>query len=206
MKTLSLLVLAIAVVACGNKSSGGGGGGGGGMIDAPAGGGQHDAPVQTPDAPAGANTITGMVSGTGFTTVGASYWIGSPDSPATDTVVYLFDKAVQCSQIVAAGWDVSVLTAGTQILELKMVGKAPKAYPVTMQAQHVPAAGESVAAYSVAGAGAMDNFSTATSITLTTIGTPANGQFASGSFQLTVTGGTLSGTYAAPYCAAGREP
>jgi hypothetical protein len=178
----------LALVACGNNKTNG-----------------ADAHGGSADAPAGANTISGTVNGTGFTTVGASYWIGMPDSPTTDTVVYLFDRSVACSALTNAGWD-AALTAGTQILELKMVGLTPATYPVTQNAQHIPASGESVAAYGVAAPTVTDNFSTATSIVLTSIGTKTAGQLAAGSFNLTVTGGSLTGTYDAGFCATGREP
>lgn len=164
-----------------------------------------DAPVQLSDAPPGSNVISGSVNGTNFDTTVSVYWIGMPDSPATDTVVYMFDHSVPCDALTNAGWD-GTLSSGTQILELKIVGQSPATYPVTQNAQHNPAAGESVAAYTVAGPTATDNFASATSIALSTIGTPAAGQFATGTFQLTVTGGMLSGKYAASYCGTGREP
>jgi hypothetical protein len=159
----------------------------------------------TIDTPAGSNTISGTVKGTGFTTVGATYWIGAPDSPATDTVVYMFDRAVQCNQITTIGWD-TALASGTQILELKMVGKTPAAYPTTTSPSHIPAAGESLSSYTVAAAGAMDNIATGGSVTLTTIGTPTAGSAATGSFHLTFGTDSLDGTYASPFCMAGREP
>jgi hypothetical protein len=190
MRVTAANILAV-LVGCGGSNIGGG------HIDA--------ASQQQIDAPPGSNTITGMVNGTNFNTVVSCHWIGMPDSPTTDTVVYLFDRSVPCSAITAAGWD-GTLAAGTQILELEMIGQSPASYPVTQNAQHIPAPSESVAAYTVAGPSATDNFATATAITLTTIGTPAAGHFASGNFQLTLAGGMLHGTYSASYCAAGREP
>src|SRR5207302_5627133 len=123
-----------------------------GLIVAGCGGGTSSANVDAPasvDAPVGANMITGTVNGNNFTTVGSTYWIGMPDSPTTDTVIYLFDRTVACSGIIAAGWD-AALAAGTQILELKMVGKTAMAYPITTAATRIPAAGESIASYTLA--------------------------------------------------------
>jgi len=62
-----------------------------------------------------------------------------PDSPSTDTVIYMFDKTVGCNQIVAAGWD-TVLVTGTQILEMKLFGTAVANFTVTTS--HTPAPGE----------------------------------------------------------------
>src|ERR1700710_1653576 len=84
----------------------------------------------TTDAPAGANAIAGTVDGTTFAQVAATYWVGSPDNPATDTVIYVFDRATECAAITAAGWDTTV-PAGTQILELKLVGMTAQTYPAT---------------------------------------------------------------------------
>jgi hypothetical protein len=188
------ITLIAMLAACGSNNSG--------TVDAASG---LDASTHTPDAPAGSNTITGTVGGTGFTAAMSTYWIGAPDSPTTDTVIYMFDHAVMCSQITTLGWDTG-LVAGTQILEMKMVGKTPKAYPTTTAATHIPAAGESLSSYTVAAAGATDMIASNGSVTLTTIGTPAAGQFATGTFHIVFSNGMLDGMYDAPYCAAGREP
>ena len=63
--TWDLTTIAVTLAACGTPSN---------TVDA-----------ATIDAPAGANSISGMVNGTGFNAVGAVYWIGTPDSPGTDT-------------------------------------------------------------------------------------------------------------------------
>ncbi|GEM_PF-3430142 len=164
-----------------------------------------DAPASSPDAPAGSTSITGMVGGTMFTNAMSVYWIGSPDSPTTDTVIYLFDHAVGCEQIINAGWDAG-LAAGTQILELKMVGKAPSTYGETTAATHVPAPGESASSYTIAAAGAMDMIASGGSVTLASLGMSATGNFAVGTFHVTFGSGALDGTYTAPFCQKGREP
>ena len=156
------------------------------------------------DAPAGANTIQGMVDGSPFATAAASFWIGAPDSPASDTVVYVFDRPVPCSAIVDAGWD-SALTPGTKILELKEVGMDSATYPNTPAATHIPAPGESFSSYTVAAPSASDLGATGGSVTLSALGSAAGG-FASGAFDLTFAGGSLAGTFDATFCAAGREP
>src|SRR5437879_4498387 len=107
---LWLVTLAAALAACSSKSSS-----------------NPDASTTGADAPADANMISGTVNGTGFTAVMATYWIGSPDSPATDTVIYMFDRNIACNQITTAGWDTAI-PSGTQILEMKMVGKTPSTY------------------------------------------------------------------------------
>ena len=164
-----------------------------------------DAASGSPDAPAGSNTITGAIGGTGFTTVGATYWIGAPDSPATDTVIYMFDRAIACNQITTAGWD-TMIPGGTQILEMKMVGKTPQAYPNTTAASHIPAAGESLSSYTVAAAGATDMIASGGSVTLATIAAPAAGNFATGMFHITFGNGSLDGNFDAAFCMTGREP
>ncbi len=164
-----------------------------------------DAPVHSPDAPAGSNSISGMVSGTTFTSAMSVYWIGSPDSPSTDTVIYIFDHIVGCDQIVNAGWDTN-LVMGTQILELKTVGKAPGTYPETTAATHVPAPGESASSYTVATAGAMDMIASGGSVTLASLGTATAGNFAVGTFHVTFGSGALDGAFTAPFCMKGREP
>lgn len=195
MQLLRVTLIA-AIAACGNSNPGG-------TIDAANGG--IDSSTHSPDAPAGSNTITGTVSGTGFNTAMSTYWIGAPDNPSTDTVIYMFDKAVRCDQITTLGWD-TVIPPGTQILEMKMVGKTPKAYPTTTAATHIPAPGESLSSYTVAAAGATDMIASGGSVTLTTIQMPAANNFATGSFHLTFGAGSLDGMYDAPFCAAGREP
>lgn len=164
-----------------------------------------DAPASSPDAPPGSNSITGMVGSATFTNAMSAYWIGSPDSPSTDTVIYIFDRPVGCDQIVNAGWDTGLGT-GTQILELKMVGKAPGTYPETTAATHVPAHGESASSYTVAAAGAMDMIASGGSVTLASLGTPAAGSFAVGTFHVTFASGALDGTYTGSFCLKGREP
>ncbi|MEP6860848.1 MAG: hypothetical protein ABJE66_09525 [Deltaproteobacteria bacterium] len=140
-----------------------------------------------------------------FTNALSVYWIGSPDSPSTDTVLYIFDHVVGCDQIVNVGWDTG-LAPGTQILELKMVGKTPATYPETTAATHIPAPGESASSYTVAAAGAMDLMATGGSVTLASLGTPAAGNFAVGTFHVTFGSGVLDGTYTAAFCLKGREP
>jgi hypothetical protein len=167
--------------------------------------GSPDAATVGPDAPAGSSSITGMVGGTTFTSAMSVYWIGSPDSPSSDTVIYLFDHVVACDQIVNAGWDTG-LAAGTQILELKMVGKAPSTYPETTAATHVPAPGESASSYTVAAAGATDMIASGGTVTLSSLGAPSAGSFAVGTFHVTFPSGALDGAYTAPFCLKGREP
>lgn len=164
-----------------------------------------DAMANLTDAPPGSSSISGMVGGTTFTSAMSVYWVGSPDSPATDTVIYVFDHVVGCDQIVDAGWDTG-LSTGTQILELKMVGKTAGTYPQTTAATHVPAPGESASSYTVAAAGAMDMIASGGSVTLTALGAPAAGGFAVGTFHVTLGAGALDGRYTAPFCLKGREP
>src|SRR6267142_2736646 len=80
------------------------------------------------DVPTGSGIIAGSGDGTPFTSVATALWLGAPDSDAT-TVVHLFAGPVACAELCAAGWDQRIRT-GTQILELKMLGKSPAAFPV----------------------------------------------------------------------------
>ena len=187
MQRLHLASLAMAA-ACGSPGNAG-----------------SDATTTTADAPAGSNTITGAIGGTGFNVVMSTYWIGAPDSPSTDTVLYMFDHVVMCGQITNAGWDTGLPT-GTQILEMKLVGKAANTYPNTTAATRIPAPGESLSSYTVAAAGATDMVASGGSVTLATIETPSAGNFAIGAFHITFPTGSLDGKFDAPFCAAGREP
>jgi hypothetical protein len=153
-----------------------------------------------PDAPASSSSITGSVNGNSFTSVKTTYWIGSPDS-ATDTVVYLIDHVVACDQISQAGWD-ATLPTGTQILELKMVGKTPGTYAQTTAPSHIPAAGESASSYTAASPSATDVVASGGSVKLSALGASS----ATGTFHVTFTHGMLDGTFDADRCATGKEP
>lgn len=188
MRTSSL-PLAALLAACGGNSSQ--------TVDAPGGDAQG-----TTDAPPGSNTITGSMNGAGFNTVGASYWIGNPDIPG-NTVIYVFDQPVACSQMTAAGWD-AALPTGYQILEIKMNGTTPANYPD--QSLPTPPTGKSYSGYTVAMPTATDVGASGGSVSLTSLGLPNASGFAVGTFQLTWSAGSLDGKYDAPYCATGREP
>ncbi len=181
------LLLTMSLAACG---------GGGSTVDAN---------LTTADAPAGANTIAGAVDGIPFANARSTLWAGNPDNPTTDTVIYVFDHPIACAEIVDAGWDTKI-AAGTEILELKVVGKTAQAYPTTTAATRVPATGESASSFTVAAGTATDVVATGGSVTVSTIESAAVGHFVAGSFHITFPNGTLDGTFTSPFCSAGREP
>src|SRR5262245_5214336 len=82
-----------------------------------------------PAPPTGSGSIHGTVGGKPFDTVGASYAIGQSDDPARTTVVYVFDRAIACAELGSPGWDARIAD-GTQVVEMKLIGKAPATYPV----------------------------------------------------------------------------
>ena len=168
-------------------------------------GGSNPADPGTADAPAGSNTVMGAVNGMRFDHVLSAYWIGSPDNPATVTVIYLFDRTVECGAITLAGWDTTI-PVGSQILELKLVGKMPQVFPITTAATHIPAPGESASSYTIAASGATDLVASGGAVTLTAIESAMPGHFASGSFHIAFASGQLDGGFVAPFCMPGREP
>jgi hypothetical protein len=147
------------------------------------------------------NRISGTVNGKTFNTVMTALYAGMPDDPAS-TVVFLFEAAVDCSQVSAAGWDKRVPN-GSQVLELKMMGTTAMAYTVTTAA--TPAPGEASVNHTVAAPTGTppETASNGGKVTLVAITPTAS---AKGSFDLTYPNGSLSGAFDASYCAGGVEP
>jgi hypothetical protein len=228
MKALSYLgvALSLGMAACGSTSStpgdGGGGGAdaGGGGVDSGSGGvdsgsGGHDAGVGT-DSGSGGNdsgggtdggsgngsgTVSGSGNGTPFPTVASALWFGKPDSAAT-TVVYVFSKHVDCSQLTAPAWD-SRITNGTLFIEMKEFGLTPKVYTVTGSA--TPAPGEASVNHTVSSTSGtpVEGAATGGTVTLTALNAGTN---TTGSFALQFGANNLTGTFDAAWCANGVEP
>src|SRR5437588_653241 len=131
------IAVAMATAACSSAPAAPDGGGSGGGPGAGSGGGPGtggDA-GQAQEVASGATggsggtngtTLTGSADGTPFTTVGSVLWAGMPDVAAS-TVIYVFSKPIQCSDITQAGWDMTI-TNQTQILEVKAMGTTPGVY------------------------------------------------------------------------------
>lgn len=162
------------------------------------------------DAGVGSGTIAGSVGGTPFTSVMSAYWIGSPDSAAT-TAVYLIGKRIACADITASGWS-HTIAVGTPIFEMIMATKTPPTASYTVSTATSPPVGSAEVQYVVAAAARNETRATTGSIDLTklTANTEAVGtfsvQFGAADDAGDAGANSLSGTFAATYCAAGREP
>jgi hypothetical protein len=154
----------------------------------------------TPDGKDGSGTAAGTIGARSFETVADARWIGAPDDPKQTRVIYVFDKQVSCSALSAAGWD-EVVTDQTQALEMKLIGTAPGTYPVNTR----PATGEADVNYTVTSTSGTPSEVSATGGSVVVEQFLAD-EAADGTFDLTIPGGTVSGTFHATYCATGREP
>ena len=146
--------------------------------------------------------VTGTVGGMPFNTSATALWIGSPDDPQT-TVVYVFDKAVKCSDLKTMGWDKRI-PDGTQVLEMKMFGTAPATFKITTSM--TPAPGEAAVNYTLSSQAGTpkETLGSSGNIVLTTRTAMMS---ATGTFMIDFGGGdTLKGSYNAPYCPGGHEP
>ena len=154
-----------------------------------------------PASGAGSGTISGAVNGASFTSVATSYVLGAPDDAAT-TVVYLFSKAVACSDLTAPGWDTRIAN-GTQFVELKMFGTTPATYKVVTTL--TPAPGEASVNYTLSattGTPAEQSGGGGT-VTLNDVQPSTS---ASGSFALVFGTSHLDGAFESAFCAGGHEP
>lgn len=153
------------------------------------------------DSASGGNSISGSVGGTTFDTANMALWLGAPDDPST-TVVYLFSKPVNCSDLSTPGWDKRI-TDKTQFLEMKMFGLTPATFTVTTSA--TPAPGEAVVNYTLSATTGTpkETGGGGGTVTLTTVNATKN---VTGSFALKFGTESLNGTYDAVYCPGGHEP
>jgi hypothetical protein len=154
-------------------------------------------PMMHPDAPPGANpnTITGAVGGRTFTSAVTVMRSGKPDDPS-NTLVYVLDEAITCAEVSSPGWDTRI-SDGTQVLEIKMLGKSAASYAVPTKAE---------ISYTLSSQTSTPPEQSATggSASLDVAVTGTSG--AQGSFDITFAHGHLSGTFDAPFCADGVEP
>ncbi len=150
--------------------------------------------------PGGSGTIAGTLSGRPFETVAASYLAGRPDDADRTLVIYVFDEPVPCALLGDTGWDFHI-GDGTQVLEMKVIGKAPGTYPITVR----PSAGQADVNYTVSATRATPSEVRATSgeVRLTEV---VEGATAAGTFDLTFPGGTVTGAFSAAFCDDAREP
>ena len=157
---------------------------------------------EVPSEPQGTGTVSGSVDGRSFDEVAAAYIIGKPDDPVQTTVIYVFDTPIGCNQIDMTGWDETVPDQ-SQSIEIKLIGTSAGEYLVAADGR--PSTGECDANYTVTSTSGTPSevSATAGSVLLTSIdGTSA----ATGTFDLTIPGGSVTGTFAADACARGREP
>ena len=155
-----------------------------------------DADPHAPDAPPAMNSIAGDVGGLSFTTPMTVLRAGSPDDPAT-TVVYMFDHIVQCSEIIATGWDKRVQDH-TQALEIKLRGHSVKSYLVS--------SGDALINYTLTSTTGTPVESLATNGSAALEAAVADGTKAQGNFDITFATGHLSGRFDATFCPGGKEP
>lgn len=190
----------------GGNDGGGGGDGGGGDGGTVADGGGSDGGGDSGGGndgggANGSGTIAGTANGTPFNTVATALWYGKPDSAAT-TVIYLFSKHVDCSQVTAPAWDTRI-TNGTLFVEMKEFGLTAKTYTVTTSM--TPAPGEASVNHTVSSTMATPVEIAASSGTVTLAAVNANTNV-TGSFALVFGTNHLDGTFDAAYCANGVEP
>jgi hypothetical protein len=159
----------------------------------------NDAPTSD-DGDPGSGTASGMVGKQRFESVADARWIGAPDDPAKTRVIYVFDNTVSCSALSNAGWD-QVVQDGTQAVEIKIIGTGEGTYPVSSR----PATGEADVNYTLTSTSSTPSEITASagSVTITSFVVDTS---ADGSFDLTVPGGSVAGTFHATYCPSGHEP
>lgn len=161
--------------------------------------------TQSGGAPAdagGPGSIMGSLDGGTLDHVGAAWLIGAPDDPKQTRVIYVFDRAIKCSELAKPGWDETVAD-GTRSLEMKLIGTQPGKYPVAKSGR--PATGESDVNYTLTSTSSTPSevLATSGSVTLAHI---SDGKSADGAFNLTFAQGKISGDFQATYCAAGHEP
>lgn len=157
---------------------------------------QPDADLNAPDAAPGMNTITGTVGGSPFTSPMTVLRAGAPDDSST-TVVYMFDHAVQCSELSAIGWDKRVQDH-TQALEIKLLGKTVKTYRIPQN--------EAFINYTLTAMTATPVESVATGGTGMLEVAVGDGTKAQGNFDVTFATGHLAGRFDAVFCPGGKEP
>lgn len=153
------------------------------------------------DSGAKSTAIAGTIDGKPVDAAIAALWIGTPDDPST-TVLYVFSKPVDCATISKTGWDAR-LPAGAQFFEIVAGDTVAASYEVVSAA---PGNRQALATFSYASSGSTgptEKPGAAGKVDLTSI-TPKSR--ALGTFDVTVSGGTLKGSFDAAYCAAGREP
>ena len=157
---------------------------------------QPDADPNPPDAAPGMNTILGDVGGSPFTSTMTVLRAGSPDVSST-TVVYMFDHAVQCSELGAIGWDKRVQDR-TQALEIKLLGTAVKTYRIPQN--------EAFINYTLTSMTGTPVESVASGGTGTLEVAVGDGTRAQGNFDVTFASGHLAGRFDAVFCPGGKEP
>jgi hypothetical protein len=151
---------------------------------------------------ANGSSVSGAPTDMAYSSIGSVFWAGMPDV-AGSTVVYIFSKTLNCTDISKAGWDTTI-PKGTQILEMKMMGNTPKAYTPVIGAGNFPSTGQAQVNYALATGGApVETFASAGSVTLSTIVASTK---VTGSFNLMFGANAVTGTYSATYCNVGREP
>jgi hypothetical protein len=137
----------------------------------------------------GSGTISGSVQGTPFAKVGSAWWIGKPAAGSLPVMLFVSDVALSCATLSAEGWDKAI--GDGQLLEMAVSDPAPGEYAV----------GTSADANYVHGA----YNPTADGVTVT-IGALNPMQNVTGSFDLTLAGDAVRGTFDAAWCGGGVEP
>ena len=125
-------------------------------------------------------------------------WIGMPDDPS-QTVLYVFNKPIECIDISTSGWDAR-LPMGTQFFEIIAGDTVPATYAVAS----MPGKLQATVTFSYAG-GMMPTEKVGSSGKVV-IDAFTMSAHAVGTFDVTVTGGALKGSFDATSCASGREP
>jgi hypothetical protein len=191
MKVLFAATL-VAASACGSSTS-------------PPAEGNTDAGGDASSSAPGSATIGGSAGMSAFATAASVWAIDGTDDPA-NLVVYVFSKAVACSEIQSPGWDGPTALGrdpSLQFLEIKY--KSQTIQPFTVVAGPNFGAGEALSNHTLVGRTPSPELDAHGGSAATT--SLVASSHASGTFDIQFgTAESLAGSYDAPFCAGGSEP
>jgi hypothetical protein len=138
---------------------------------------------------AGANSVSGVVTGKAWTSIASAYWIGMDSAGPPAAFIFLFEDATPCSAITVANWD--KLIGDEQLLEIELHDTAVKRFAIPQDAGIAYLRGN----YNPSGESG--------TVTVTSV---EPGRRMAGAFDARFAGDALAGKFEAVYCANGVEP
>jgi hypothetical protein len=138
---------------------------------------------------AGANSVSGVVTGRPWTTIASAYWIGMASSGPPAAFIFLFESPTPCSALTVANWD--KIIGDEQLLEIELHDTAAKAFQIPQDAGIAYLRGN----YNPSGESGV--------VTITSV---EQAKRIAGSFTARFAGDGLAGRFEASYCANGVEP